>query len=98
MLRALRSLSKDPGLTALAVVSMAAGVALTGPLLSVADVILFRPLPVADARRIVRIYTASAEQTFGLVSPPDFEDFRRAARTLSGMVAQSQILVATGGD
>ena len=98
MLRALRSLSKDPGLTALAVVSMAAGIGLTGTLLSVADAILFRPLPVQDAQKIVRIYTASAEQTFGLVSYPDFEDLRKASKTLAGMVAQSQILVACGGD
>lgn len=94
MLASLRSLSKDPGVTALAVVSMVAGIGLTAALASVADAILFRPLPVADAGRIVRIYTASADQTFGLVSYPDFEDLRRASKTIAGIVAQSQILVA----
>lgn len=94
MLAALRSLSKDRGLVGLAVVSMAAGIGLTGTLASVADAILFRPLPVREPNRIVRIYTTSADQTFGLVSYPDFDDFRRASPTFSGMAAQSQILVA----
>ncbi len=98
MLAVFRSLLRDRGVTGLAVVSMAAGIGLAAALASLADAILFRPLPVRDANRIVRIFTASADQTFGLLSYPDFDDFHRASRTVSGMVAQSQILVGVAAD
>lgn len=94
---ALRSLVKNPGFTGLTVLSLAAGVGLTAALASVADAILFRPLAVARAGEIVRAYTASPGQSLGFVSYPDFEDFRSGSRTLAGVIAQSQVLVAVGG-
>src|SRR6266404_6143886 len=92
----LRSFVRGPGFTALAVSSLATGVGLMTTLASIADAILYRPLPVARPAEIVRIFTASPGQPLGFVSYPDFEDFR-AARTLAGVVAQSQVLVAVGG-
>ena len=56
------------------------------------------PLPVTRADQIVRVYSASAGQPMGFVSYPDFEDFRATSQTLQGMVAQSQVLVAVGGE
>src|ERR1700719_1484261 len=94
----LRLFLRNPSFTALTVLSLAAGVALTASLASVADAILFRPLPVVRPDQIVRVYTASAGQPMGFVSYPDFEDFRAASRTLREMVAQSQVLVAVGGE
>jgi hypothetical protein len=35
--------------------------------------------------------------SLGYVSYPDYEDFTRGARTLSGAIAQSQVLLAVGG-
>jgi putative ABC transport system permease protein len=93
---ALRSLLKHPGSTGLAVVSLAAGLGLVTALASLADAILFHPLPVAKASEIVRLYTLSKGQPLGFVSYPDFDDFRRAARSVSGLIAQSQVLVALG--
>jgi predicted permease len=99
---ALHTFSRNPGFTALCVCSLAAGIGLTVALASVADAMLFRPLPVPRPNEIVRIFTASATQPRGFVSFLDFEDFQRSARTLPrtfrGIAAQTQVLVAVGGD
>ena len=73
------------------------GMGLAIALVSFADAILLRPLPVARPAEIVRVYSASPMHSLGYVSYPDYEDFARGARTLSGVVAQSQILLAVGG-
>src|SRR6266436_783130 len=83
---------------ALAVLSLAAGIGLAAALASVADAILFRPLPVACPDEIVRVFTASAGQPLGFVSYYDYEDLRDASRAVAGIVAQSQVLLAAGGD
>ena len=90
---ALRSLARSPGFAILCVGSLAAGLGLTAALSTIADAILFRPLPVAHPEEIVRVFTASAHQRLGLSSYPDFDDLRRASAT-ARMVAQSQILIA----
>ncbi len=78
--------------------SLAAGIGLTTALASVADAILFRPLPVPEPERIVRIFTSSAEQPQGPVSYRDFLDFRRDSRSVRAMAAETQVLVAVGGE
>ena len=87
---------RHPGFTVVCVVSLAMGIGLAAALASIADAILYRPLPVPDASRIVRTYTSSTEQTHGYVSFLDFEDFRRESQTIGSMVAQTQVLVAIG--
>src|SRR5262245_8486999 len=81
----------------IAVLSLAVGLALTIALSSIAGGVLFRPLPVARASEIVRIYSASPLRPHGFVSFPDYEDFARQARTVSGLIAQTQVLLAVGG-
>ena len=93
---AIRIFTKHPGFAALATGSLAAGIGLAAALSSVADATLFRPLPVARPGEIVRVYTASRLQPLGYVSYPDYQDFSRNARTVSGMIAQSQVLLAVG--
>src|SRR5882724_12025752 len=73
-----------------ATLSLALGFSLALALASIADSLLFRPLPVPRPRELVRIFTATKEQPLGLMSYPDFEDLRAHGR----MIAQSQILVA----
>jgi predicted permease len=79
----------------LAAGSLAIGIALALALSSIADAILFRPLPVAHPEQIVRIYSASPLHSLGFVSYLDYQDFARA-RTLAGAAAQSQVLLAVG--
>lgn len=94
---AIRSLLKDPGVAILAAGSLGIGLGLTAALASVADATLFRPLPVPRPAEIVRVFTASPAEPLGFSSYPDFDDLRRAARTVA-MVAQTQILIAVAPD
>ena len=77
--------------------SLAVGIALAVALAAIADAILFRPLPVARPGEMVRVYSASPLHSQGYVSYPDYRDFARGARTLTGVIAQTQVLAAFGG-
>ncbi|MDQ2834608.1 MAG: ADOP family duplicated permease [Acidobacteriota bacterium] len=55
---AFRSLAKTPGLTAIALVSLALGIGANSAIFSVLNVLLLRPLPVPAPERIVYLSTA----------------------------------------
>lgn len=78
------------------VLSLTVGIALAVALVSIADAILFRPLPVARPGEMARVYSASPLHSQGYVSYPDYQDFARGARMLTGIIAQAQILAAFG--
>ena len=76
---AFRQLLKNPGFTAVAVLTLALGIGANTAILSVVNAVLLRPLPFAKPERLVRIY--SEFPTFpngGLrrfpVSAPEFLD------------------------
>ena len=71
-----------------AAISMTLGFSLALALASIADALLFRPLPY----QLSRVFTTSKNQPLGLMSYPDFEDFRELAP--GRLIAQSHILVS----
>src|SRR5256885_11555199 len=79
-----RSLLRAPLAAAVMIVILAAGIGLNPAVYSVLYGILLRPYPYASPERIVRIASAPVKDpgTRVGVSLPDFEDFRRDARTL----------------
>ena len=88
-LYAIRKLTKCPGFTCLAVLTLALGIGLNSAVFSVVNAILFRPLPVTAPDELVNIYT---EEDAGFIthapmSFPDFEDFARETRSLEGLAA-----------
>src|SRR5579863_256754 len=89
----LRILAANPGFTAVAVLSLAVGIGANTAMFSLADAILLRPLPVERPEEVVRILSTTKGDNAGSVSFPDFLDFRNQTRTLSGVVAWSQILL-----
>ncbi|MBZ5604775.1 MAG: ABC transporter permease [Acidobacteriia bacterium] len=92
MRTAIRVLRRHPGFTILAILSPAVGLGLITALLSLAEAILFRPLPVSRPGEVVRIVTTSRDQPMGFVSYPDFLDLRGAIDA----VAETQVLIAAG--
>jgi predicted permease len=79
---ALRLLRKNPGFTAVAVISLALGIGANSTIFSIVDTELLRPWPVRDPGRLAMISTDS-----GHISYPDYLDIRQQASAFSDVVA-----------
>ncbi len=80
---ALRQLRKNPGFTALAVVSLALGIGLNSTVFSALDAAFLRPMTFQDPDTIIRIEAPA-------FSYPDYADLRGQCQTLAGVVAVSR--------
>jgi len=89
--QALRQLARNPGFTAVAVLALALGIGVNSVMFSLADAVLFRPLPVRDPGQVVRIaMTDQKGIDLGGVSYPQLKDLAREARSFSGLVGTSE--------
>ncbi|PYM10371.1 MAG: permease, partial [Verrucomicrobia bacterium] len=75
---ALRQLLKNPGFTAVAVLTLALGIGANTAIFSAVNALILRPLPYKDPGRLAQVFwqnEKTREQSFW-VSPPDFVDLR----------------------
>ncbi|HUQ83222.1 MAG TPA: ABC transporter permease [Gemmatimonadaceae bacterium] len=86
---AARSLRKQPGFTALALITLALGVGATTTAFTVLDTVLLRPLPYEGADRLVFMRERTAEGQLLPPSFPNFSDWRHQARSFSGVASTS---------
>ncbi len=93
---AVRLLAKKPGFTASAVACLTLGIGATTAIFSVVNAVLLRPLPYAQSRRLVRVFTEFPNFPNGglrhfWVSPPEYFDLKRdtsSFQALDGWVNQ----------
>lgn len=81
---AMRTLVKQPGFTAVAVLSIALGIGVNTTIFSFINAALFRPLPFAEPDRLVRVWDGMA------VSYPDYVAYRDETKVFSGLAAYTQ--------
>src|SRR5262245_9575137 len=83
-----RVMMKSRGFSAVAIVSLAAGIGAASVIFSVANAFLFRPLPGGDTSELERVFTSNRSgPLYGSTSYPDYEDLRDRASVWSGLLA-----------
>ncbi|HKS97828.1 MAG TPA: ABC transporter permease, partial [Terriglobia bacterium] len=93
----LRMLRKNPGFTAVAVVTLALGIGANTAIFSLGNVFMFRPLPVKDADRLTVVavkYHAADDPN--QVSYLDYQDFRKQSDVFTDMTFYDLNLAGLG--
>lgn len=83
----IRSLLKNPGFTAVAVITLALGIGANTAMFSVLYTYLFRALPYPESERIVRVFRTSTHSQTWPHSPATFLDLRERNDVFTHMVA-----------
>ena len=84
---AFRELLKNPGFTAVAVLTLALGIGANTALFSVVNGVLLRPLPFPEQERLVTLWESSPAQGIDqqAVSPPTFADWQAQSSAFEEM-------------
>src|SRR5688572_28106519 len=85
----LRTLLKNRGVTLIAVITLALGIGVNTAVFSIANTIMFRPLPFAEPDRLVRLWESSPQRNFPFfsVSQPNFLDWREQNHSFERIAA-----------
>ena len=85
---AIRQLGRSAGFTAVAVLTLALGIGANTAIFSALDAIVFRPLPFADAERIVTVWEQSRSTSDrDLAAPANFLDWRERSTSFEALAA-----------
>ena len=82
-----RRLIKTPGFALIAILSLALGIGANTAVFSLVNIILFRPLPVADPDKVVEVSAVGKDGELAAFSYPNYLDFRDRNEVLSGLLA-----------
>lgn len=90
----LRTLGRNPGFTAVAILSLGLGIGANTAIFTLTNAVFLNPLPVSDPARVIEVYTvdhATTTTAANLVrtpmSFPNYRDFRDQNDVFSGTVA-----------
>lgn len=93
---AVRALAKSRGFTAAAVLTLAIGIGATTAVCSIVNTVLFEPLPLTDADRLVQVVENGRPRDLPVVTYREYLEWQPRPTTLSGLTAagfHSQIIL-----
>jgi putative ABC transport system permease protein len=95
-----RALRRDPGFTAVALLTLALAMGANTAVFSIAWGVLFRTLPYHDPGRLVWLSQYRPAFNFEVMTPPDLDNLRARSRSFEALAAYTggREPVATGGD
>ena len=82
-----RQLRRNPGFTAVAVITLALGIGSNTAMFSVVNGVLLNPLPYPQPDRLVTLHESKPNFETGSISYPNFLDWQRENHTFSSMAA-----------
>jgi predicted permease len=101
---AARTLVKNPGFTAVAVLAIALGIGVNTGIFTVLNGVALRPLPVHGASQVVSIYQSfrgmedrNVRESRSLFSWPEYQSYRDSNHVLTGLLAYQPFLSVTLG-
>jgi len=97
----LRMLAKNPGFTAVAILTLALGMGANTAIFSAVNAVLLRPLPYRDASQLIRVWATNAKNGshHDVASFPDFTDWSAQNRSFEQVEAyRGQSYNLSGGD
>ena len=87
-----RTLAKNPGFTLVAALTLALGIGANTAIFSVVQNVLLRPLPYTQPDRLIEIWNSYPPQVpRAALSPGDYADWRREAKSFSEMGGYSEL-------
>ena len=86
---ALRQLTRSPGFTSVAALTLALGIGANSAIFALADATLLRPLPFSDADRLVMLHERTPTVDRGTVAPFEAADWAEFNHTFEAMAAMN---------
>src|ERR1043166_3711701 len=95
---ALRMLTKNPGVSIIAVLSLALGIGANTAIFSVVSAVLLQPLPYQNPDRLVSLWENVPEHGRWRVAPANFFDWKKQNTVFEGVVAFGASTATLTGD
>ena len=93
----LRQLRKNPGSTAVAILTLALGIGATTAIFSVVYGVLLRPLPYSNSNRIMAIFEVTSKGRPSRLADPNFDDFRDQNHSFQAIAKYNNYVVSVSG-
>jgi putative ABC transport system permease protein len=93
-----RMLRKQPGFTLIAVLTLSLGIGANTAIFSVVNSVLLRPLPYADAERLVIVWEKMRQNEQNTISPANFFGWHEQQDVFAGLAAFNDTRNSLSGD